>query len=268
MASIRHPNCCSFLGICVAPPAIVSEFCPRGSLCDILRQARQGVGVRELTWQRRLSMVRVVGVHTGSHVPGGGQARERGRCHCHPPQALDAAKALLYLHNHSPPIIHRDGEGRGGAHLRQQAKTCAAATRDRPRPPPAVKSPNLLVAADWQVRVADFNLSKVLEAQTTTHSTNGPNNPMWLVCAEGAGQVGVQLHATACRPQAGLLAGSVLACTLRRATSCRGAARRCRHPRCWLVDGRRQRRTSMALAWSSTSCCAGSCPGPARLCTR
>ena len=45
------------------------------------------------------------------------------------PQAMDAAKGMLCLHAHSPPILHRD-----------------------------LKSPNLLVDAAWRVKVADFNL--------------------------------------------------------------------------------------------------------------
>jgi hypothetical protein len=41
------------------------------------------------------------------------------------PQALDAAKGMLYLHAHAPPIIHRD-----------------------------LKSPNLLVDKHWRVKVS------------------------------------------------------------------------------------------------------------------
>jgi hypothetical protein len=39
-------------------------------------------------------------------------------------QALDAAKGMLYLHSHSPPLLHRD-----------------------------LKSPNLLVTRSWHVKV-------------------------------------------------------------------------------------------------------------------
>ena len=42
-----------------------------------------------------------------------------------PHQALDAAKGMHYLHEHSPPIIHRD-----------------------------LKSPNLLVDKHWRVKVS------------------------------------------------------------------------------------------------------------------
>ncbi|KAI7844896.1 hypothetical protein COHA_001545 [Chlorella ohadii] len=68
-------------------------------------------------------------------------------------EALDAASGLLYLHRRSPPIIHRD-----------------------------IKSPNLLLDDNWRVKVADFNLSKILAEQPagTQTSTRGATNPIWL----------------------------------------------------------------------------------------
>lgn len=38
MASLRHPNVVLFLGVCFKPPAMLTEFCARGSLLDILRK--------------------------------------------------------------------------------------------------------------------------------------------------------------------------------------------------------------------------------------
>jgi serine/threonine protein kinase len=64
--------------------------------------------------------------------------------------ATDAAQGMLYLHSRSPPVIHRD-----------------------------LKSPNLLVAADWSVRVSDFNMSKVLEGSERNSSIQAMN-PRWL----------------------------------------------------------------------------------------
>lgn len=56
-----------------------TEYCSRGSLYDVLRQAcRDREAAGQLTWQRRLSML------------------------------FDAARGLLYLHARSPPIIHHD----------------------------------------------------------------------------------------------------------------------------------------------------------------
>ena len=139
MASLRHPNVVLWLGVCYSPPAIITgacvrggrrlpsslclqpastlphpaslcltvclpslqpstpaEFCSRGSLCDVLRAASQNeAAAAALTWPRRLGL------------------------------ALDAARGMLALHTHSPPIVHRD-----------------------------LKSPNLLVDAAWRCKVA------------------------------------------------------------------------------------------------------------------
>ena len=95
-----------FLGICILPPAVITELCPRGSLAEVIRQARQpeapapppadqlaapaggsdsgglaapaAAVAGELTWWRRLSM------------------------------ALDGARGMLYLHSRAPAILHRD----------------------------------------------------------------------------------------------------------------------------------------------------------------
>lgn len=131
MAQLRHPNIVQFMA--VSPnginqetrPCIVTEYCARGSLWDVLEQARDGAGdvASELTWSRRLEM------------------------------ALDAARGMLYLHSLSPAILHRD-----------------------------LKSPNMLVTAEWRVKVADFGLSKMsdLIADSTAMSTVQNNNPRWL----------------------------------------------------------------------------------------
>ena len=61
------------------PPArLGAEYCSRGSLYDLLRQAGGSPALaKQLDWPKRLSI------------------------------ALDAAKGMLYLHAHRPPIIHR-----------------------------------------------------------------------------------------------------------------------------------------------------------------
>ncbi len=125
MASLRHPHIVQFMGICTLPPAVVTEYCARGSLADVLRAGRAArPGAAEaLTWRRRLGM------------------------------ALDAATGMLHLHARSPPILHRD-----------------------------LKSPNLLVDDHWRVKVADFNMSRLVEesAGGAGGSSLAAMNPRWL----------------------------------------------------------------------------------------
>ncbi|PRW57695.1 Serine threonine- kinase CTR1 [Chlorella sorokiniana] len=121
MASLRHPNIVQFMGFSTCPPAMITEYCARGSLADVLRAAKSAPAkLQHLTWLRRLNM------------------------------ALDATKGMLYLHKKG--IVHRD-----------------------------LKSPNLLVEATWKVKVADFNLSKILDTDTGSgRSTIANMNPRWL----------------------------------------------------------------------------------------
>ena len=59
MSGMRHPNCCALLGVCAVPAAIVTEFCERGSLTDVLQRAAcDPSAAAELPWSRRLAMVR------------------------------------------------------------------------------------------------------------------------------------------------------------------------------------------------------------------
>jgi len=65
---------------------------------------------------------------------------------------MDAALGMLHLHTRRPlPIVHRD-----------------------------LKSANLLLDASWRTKVADFNLSRVLE-DSARSSTQAAMNPRWLV---------------------------------------------------------------------------------------
>ena len=71
--------------------------------------------------------------------------------------AADGAAGMLHLHSRHPQILHRD-----------------------------LNSPNLLVAADWTVKVADMGLSKLLTDSALEHGMNyvmtsgGGINPRWL----------------------------------------------------------------------------------------
>jgi hypothetical protein len=56
MMALRHTNVLQIFGVCPSPPAIVSEYCARGSLTDVLRAARERPA--DLPWRRRLELVR------------------------------------------------------------------------------------------------------------------------------------------------------------------------------------------------------------------
>ena len=59
MAALRHPNTLTMLGLCTVPPCLVCEYCPRGSLYDILKEGRGSPqAAAKLDWTRRLRMVR------------------------------------------------------------------------------------------------------------------------------------------------------------------------------------------------------------------
>lgn len=79
-AALRHPNIVSFLGMCVAPPAVclVFELC-QGNLDDVMY-----AHVQRKYHPLRQQMLINVGY------------------------MLDAARAVAYLHSFRPPIRHRD----------------------------------------------------------------------------------------------------------------------------------------------------------------
>ncbi|GFP88128.1 serine/threonine-protein kinase ctr1 [Phtheirospermum japonicum] len=119
MKRLRHPNIVLFMGAVTEPPnlSIVTEYLSRGSLYGLLRKHN----TREvLDEKRRLSM------------------------------AYDVANGMNYLHNHNPPIVHRD-----------------------------LKSPNLLVDENYTVKVCDFGLSR-LKANTFLSSKSAAGTPEWM----------------------------------------------------------------------------------------
>jgi hypothetical protein len=57
LASMRHPNIVLFMGVCLEPPCLVTEWCARGSLFDVLaKAARNPTVASQLEWPRRLTM--------------------------------------------------------------------------------------------------------------------------------------------------------------------------------------------------------------------
>ncbi|KAE8709745.1 Serine/threonine-protein kinase CTR1 [Hibiscus syriacus] len=119
MKCLQHPNIVLFMGAVTQPPklSIVMEYLSRGSLFKLLQMPDAR---RVLDEKRRLNM------------------------------ALDVARGMNYLHQHKPPIVHRD-----------------------------LKSPNLLVDSNYTVKVCDFGLSRS-KANTFLSSKAAAGTPEWM----------------------------------------------------------------------------------------
>ena len=49
------------MGVCQEPPCLVTEYCQRGSLTDVLSEGQSDpAAAAQLTWHRRLRMVRLL----------------------------------------------------------------------------------------------------------------------------------------------------------------------------------------------------------------
>ena len=96
MSSIRHPNVVLFMGLCFEPPCMVSEFCARGSLYDVLKRARAKPALgQQLDWPKRLNMA--LDAAKVGPVPSGSMSccslplsvwTVAGSCFCHVPSQL------------------------------------------------------------------------------------------------------------------------------------------------------------------------------------
>ena len=109
MVSLRHPNLVLFMGASIDPQMmIISEFCAGESLFKLLHEKKNIM----LHWRQKLKMI------------------------------IDIARGMIYLHEASPPIIHRD-----------------------------LKSLNLLLVDQVTsqtdsilVKITDFGISRIVEA--------------------------------------------------------------------------------------------------------
>lgn len=122
--SLRHPNIVLFMGACVQDTAfaIVSEYCTRGSLFDVLNA---------LTSHRdhhsKSSTSRNRSISGPNDGPVDLQWTLRLRL------ALGAARGLLYLHSADPALVHGQ-----------------------------LKSTNILVDDSWNAKLADFSTNSLL----------------------------------------------------------------------------------------------------------
>ena len=116
MLGLRHPNVVLFMGSWTKPPklVIVTELLTRGSLYFTYNNSPKPATTKE-----HLKLVYKI--------------------------AEGMALGLNYLHNHTPPIIHRD-----------------------------MKSPNVLLDDNWNAKIADFGLSRIKEEGKVMTSVGSP----------------------------------------------------------------------------------------------
>ncbi len=104
LTRLRHPNIILFIGACRTPLCIITELAERGCLYDVIHQTPE-----EMTWARIKSI------------------------------ALDSCRGLAYLHNQTPPLLHRD-----------------------------LKSANVLISESFVAKISDFGIAKRLAIHTMT----------------------------------------------------------------------------------------------------
>lgn len=124
MGSLRHPNTVLFMGACLQGDSfcIVSEYCTRGSLFNVLHSPRSngsssassassaaaaatGSG-KQRSAHGSDPMSRSNTVASASEIPGSGKRKLNLKWSLRLRLALGAARGLLYLHSADPPLVH------------------------------------------------------------------------------------------------------------------------------------------------------------------
>jgi serine/threonine protein kinase len=153
LRSLRHPNVLQYLGSAYAPSGrevcICMEYMPLGSLYRLLHNAAY-----------EFSLARIKSI------------------------CIDTARGINYLHNQSPPIIHRDLKVCCCSVVvrllhNEQVVVCVSHVCNATTAisiVPVAQSHNLLVDEHWRVKVCDFGLSRFI-AQNATMTACG--TPSW-----------------------------------------------------------------------------------------
>lgn len=121
LSQLRHRNVVRFMGVCLDPPCIITEYCENGSLFDFIGRARKSKrSSAKFTWEAKIKI------------------------------ALGVANGMMCLHNRDPVVLHAD-----------------------------LKSPNLLVGRNYEVKVADFGTSRFINPDLNIENESA-QNPCWL----------------------------------------------------------------------------------------
>lgn len=161
LSKLRHPNLLLFMGYCVDPPLICTEFMRRGSLHTILKA---------------------------------GKPLEPARNHA---VALSVARGMSYLHSRSPPILHLDLKSPnilvddkwrvkiadfGLARMRQATQVSA---KSQFHGTPEWMAPEMLRAEDYDEHADSYSFGVVLWELLTARKPWEELHPMQIVAVVG-----------------------------------------------------------------------------------
>ena len=169
LVKLRHPNLLLFMGYCVDPPLICTEFMRRGSLHTILK---------------------------------GGKVLEPERTHA---VAIAVARGMSYLHSRSPPILHLDLKSPnilvdekwrvkiadfGLARMRQATQVSA---KSEFHGTPEWMAPEMLRAESYDERADSYSFGVVLWELLTARKPWDDLHPMQVVAVVGYSQRRLEL---------------------------------------------------------------------------
>ena len=143
LTNLRLPNIVLFLGACRTPPnmCLVMEYCPRGSMDKLIHNSDVQLDRYEVLL--RLSFVRRTLVYVNTLYSGRWRTLR---------MAIHAARGMQYLHSQQPAIVHRD-----------------------------LKPGNLLVGANYEIKVCDFGLSRnTFQTQRVTAASHQVGTPGYI----------------------------------------------------------------------------------------
>ncbi|KAI9907207.1 hypothetical protein PsorP6_003402 [Peronosclerospora sorghi] len=137
MGSLRHPNTVLFMGACLQEDyfCIVSEYCTRGSLFNVLHEPKTSAPSRMNKRKCSELILRTPSSSTDTTSDTAIKKKVNLKWSLRIRLALGAARGLLYLHSADPPLVHGQ-----------------------------LKSTNILVDDSWNAKLADFGTRRVAEA--------------------------------------------------------------------------------------------------------
>ena len=211
MARLRHPNVLQYLGTVAEEgsggggassspiTAVIAEYCPHGSVADLLAAAREAVKREKSSLSSSSSSGSCGGdaaaADTAVAEEGGSGAEPQPRLLGRPRPdaravravrqwetrlalALGAAKGMLYLHSRTPaPVLHRDLKAANVLVDGSMRAKVADFNLAREGGPPSSGSPTAAAAAATAVAEARGAASS---ASSASSSLGGAANPRWL----------------------------------------------------------------------------------------